>query len=96
MEAENQRGDCSEMSDEPDDFEASTVSARAYLDAVAEADRLRADNARLRDALAPFAVVADRPEYTRTYVDDDWFGPSFRIGAFRRARKALEASNGNQ
>lgn len=66
----------------------------AIKDMAAEIERLRADNARLREALAPFAEVADRPEYKRAYVGDDWFGPSLRTIAFSLARKALEASNG--
>ena len=73
MEAKNQRGDCSEMSEAIDHAEADHIArdavagnaiysrrllARAYLDRAAEIERLRIANARLREALAPFAEIA--------------------------------------
>jgi len=62
-----------------------------------ELDRLRAENVQLRSALEPFASRADR--YDPDDNDDgepDWStaAPSIRIGDLRRARAALEKSNG--
>lgn len=62
-----------------------------------EIDKLRAENARLRGALEPFASRAGR--YDPVDNDDgepDWStaAPSIRIGDLRRARAALEKSNG--
>jgi hypothetical protein len=87
-----------------DDFEASTVSARAYLDLASEIERLRADNVRLREALAPFGRVAER-DVGESEHDNDRFVPItpknvrsqvLYVRDFRRARTAMETSNGNK
>jgi hypothetical protein len=70
---------------------------------VEENARLRTDNARLREALAPFRDVAVVYDGTRAKcglpLRSDEYAPQtpkFTMAAFRRARTAMEASNGNQ
>lgn len=72
----------------------------AVEDMAAELERLRADNARLREALAPFGRVAERDIGERAH-DKDRFVPLtpknvrsrvLYVRDFRRAREAMEAS----
>lgn len=53
----------------------------------AENRRLRAENARLREALRPFADLADKIEAAND--DDDYHFPAAKISDLRAARAAM-------
>ena len=85
----------------PDGGDVKTWSAaKAMRNALESSEalvaELRAENARLREALEPFAKRAER--YDPDEADDgepDWStaSPSIRIGDLRRARSELEAGH---
>jgi hypothetical protein len=73
------------------------------LELLEEIEKLKADNARLREALAPFGRVAER-DVGESKHDNDRFVPItpknvrsqvLYVRDFRRAREAMETSNGN-
>lgn len=71
------------------------VSPAEALALVEEIERMRADNARLREALKPFAAIAndyndqDADDF-EVFTDFDNLGASLPLKRFRRARAALE------
>lgn len=59
-------------------------------DRKAEVDELRAENAKLRDALKPFALMANEPHMIRTLLNCEYYVCNVTGENLRKARAALK------